>query len=332
MLAASSEPASALSPCAPGARRAARFLFYSNEMVGLGHLRRTLSIAGCLARAHDDLSSLILTGSSVEPFFAVPPRTDTVKLPVRRRDPDGTHHSRLALDIEELKSLRAQIALATSTAFDPDVAIVDKLPLGLGGELEPTLRALRARPRPCKLVLGLRDIDDSPENVRRKWGAGMRDVIRRYYDAILVYGPPESIDAIDCMGWSDLDVPVHHVGYVGAPAPAAGPEDLADGYLLVTAGAGNDGFPVLAAVAEAIRARPLPCETVMVGGPLMDDADRERLRALTAGLRIRLCDFRNDVPELIVGARAVVSMAGYNTVGEIMRARKPALLVPRVKP
>jgi predicted glycosyltransferase len=27
-----------------------------------------------------------------------------------------------------------------------------------------------------------------------------------------------------------------------------------------------------------------------------------------------------------------VSMAGYNTVGEIMRTRKPALLVPRVRP
>ena len=35
---------------------------------------------------------------------------------------------------------------------------------------------------------------------------------------------------------------------------------------------------------------------------------------------------------VIVGARAVVSMAGYNTVSELMRARKPALLVPRSGP
>src|SRR5947209_3918463 len=183
---------------ARSAARPGRFLFYSNEMVGLGHLRRTLSLAGCLARNHDDVSSLILTGSSVEPFFPIPPRTDTVKLPVRRRDADGNHHGRLALDIEELKSLRSQIALATSTAFAPDVAIVDKLPLGLGGELEPTLRALREDPN-CRLVLGVRDIDDTPANVRSKWGAEMREAIERYYDAILVYGPGWTPDALDAM-------------------------------------------------------------------------------------------------------------------------------------
>jgi predicted glycosyltransferase/glycosyltransferase involved in cell wall biosynthesis len=309
-----------------------RFLFYSNEMVGLGHLRRTLSVAGCLTEAHEEASSLILTGCAVEPFFRLPVRTDTVKLPVRRRDADGTHHSRLLLDIDELRSMRAQIALAAATAFDPDVAIIDKLPLGLGGELKLTLEALRARRRPCKVVLGLRDIDDSVENVRLKWGPDMREVIERYYDAVIVYGPRSTPDALRCMGWDGLDIPVVHVGYVGAPAPTDGPLDLPDGYLLATAGAGNDGFALLAGVAAAIRAEPLPCPTVMVAGPLMEPADLECLRQLTEGLDIKLCEFRNDLPNLIVGARGIVSMAGYNTVGEIMRARKPALFVPRVRP
>src|SRR4051794_32546029 len=287
-----------------------RFLFYSNEMVGLGHLRRTLSIAGCLTDAHEEVSSLILTGCAVEPFFRLPARTDTVKLPIRRRDADGTHHLRLLLDIEELRSMRAQIALAAATAFDPDVAVIDKLPLGLGGELELTLESLRARPRPCKVVLGLRDIDDSAENVRRKWGPAMRDVIHRYYDAVVVYGPRSTPDAIRCMGWDKLEIPVVHVGYVGAPPPAEGPLDLPGDYLLATAGAGNDGFAMLASVAAAIRAEPLPCTTVMVAGPLMDPADLECLRQLTDGLDIKLCEFRNDLPNLIVGARAIVAMAG----------------------
>jgi predicted glycosyltransferase len=334
MSATSSIPAGLPEP--PPALRAVdgsrRFLFYSNEMVGLGHLRRTLSIAGRLTDVHDEVSSLILTGCAVEPFFRLPARTDTVKLPIRSRDADGTHHSRLLLDIEELRSMRAQIALAAATAFDPDVAVIDKLPLGLGGELELTLESLRSRPRPCKVVLGLRDIDDSAENVRRKWGASMRDVIHRYYDAVVVYGPRSTPDAIRCMGWDKLDIPVVHVGYVGAPPPAEGPLDLAEGYLLATAGAGNDGFAMLAAVAAAIRAEPLPCPTVMVAGPLMDPADLECLRQLTEGLDVKLCEFRNDLPRLIVGARGIVSMAGYNTVGEIMRARKPALFVPRVRP
>jgi predicted glycosyltransferase len=301
-------------------------------MVGLGHLRRTLAIADRLARARHDVTSLVITGCPVEPFFGLPPRTETVKLPVRSRDARGRARSRLAVQAVELSSLRAQIALAAATAFDPDVAVVDKLPLGLDGELEPTLQALSRYDGRCKLVLGLRDIDDSPANVRRKWGSGMRDVIRRYYDAILVYGPTSTPDAIACMGWRDLDVPVSHVGYVGAPMPPTGADDLPGGYLLATSGAGHDGFELLMTLAEAIRAHPLPCETVMVAGPYRDPEKLEQLSRATAGARVRLFPYRTDLPRLIVGARAVVSMAGYNTVGEIMRAPKPALLVPRVRP
>jgi predicted glycosyltransferase len=134
------------------------------------------------------------------------------------------------------------------------------------------------------------------------------------------------------MGWSGLDVPVSHVGYVGAPMPATGPDDLTDGYLLATSGAGHDGLELLMTLAEAIRAEPLPCETVMVAGPYLDPVKLEQLRRATTGTRVRLFAYRTDLPRLIVGARAVVSMAGYNTVGEIMRAPKPALLVPRVRP
>jgi predicted glycosyltransferase len=313
-------------------QRRRRFLFYCNEMVGLGHLRRTLAIADRLARERHDVTSLVITGCPVEPFFGLPPRTETVKLPVRSRDARGRARSRLAVQAVELSSLRAQIALAAAMAFDPDVAVVDKLPLGLDGELEPTLQALSRYDGRCKLVLGLRDIDDSPANVRRKWGSGMRDVIRRYYDAILVYGPSSTPDAIACMGWRDLDVPVSHVGYIGAPMPPTGAHDLPDGYLLATSGAGHDGFELLMTLAEAIRAHPLPCETVMVAGPYRNLDKLEQLRRATAGARVRLFPSRTDLPRLIVGARAVVSMAGYNTVGEIMRAPRPALLVPRVRP
>jgi predicted glycosyltransferase len=71
---------------------------------------------------------------------------------------------------------------------------------------------------------------------------------------------------------------------------------------------------------------------VMVTGPLMAGADRARLRRFTEGLDIRLFELRRDMEYVIAGAVGVVSMAGYNTVSELMRARKPALLVPRSGP
>lgn len=324
---------SGVATLAPAAERPApRFLFYANELIGLGHLRRTLAIASCLSGAASRPTSLILTGAPIEPTFRMPQRVDTVKLPGGSRDAEGNHRSRrLELEPDQLRALRSGIALAAAREFEPDVAVVDKLPLGQRGELVPTLEALRAGGR-CRLVLGLRDIEDSPENVRAKWGGDMRRAIERLYDAILVYGPESTPHAIDCLGWDDLDVPLHHVGYVGTAMPEAGPPDLPAGYLLATAGGGFDGFRLLATFAAALRRRPLPGPAVLVAGPMMPRAEREELRRLTAGLDVTVCDVRLDMEHVIAGARAVVSMAGYNSVSELMRARKPALLVPRAGP
>src|SRR6185312_15238736 len=163
-------PAIPLPDMAARKGRGRRFLFFSNELVGLGHLRRTLSIANRLAEVEPESSSLIVTGSPVVPWFGMPPRVDILKLPGWTRDEHGERRAGgLALDVSGLHAVRAGIELAIATSFDADVAVVDKLPLGPGGELTEALEALRGAPR-CRVVLGLRDIDDSPDRVRREWG------------------------------------------------------------------------------------------------------------------------------------------------------------------
>ena len=313
-------------------RLTSRFLFFSNELVGLGHLRRTLSIADRLAERESEASSLVVTGSPVVPWMGMPPRVDVLKLPGWTRNAHGDRRpGGLALDAGALHAVRSGIEVAVATSFDPDVAVVDKLPLGPGGELVEALEALR-RGRRCRLVLGLRDIEDAPERVRQEWGPELRVAIERYYDAILVYGPPTAPDAIRSAGWTDLAVPVHHVGYLGWPMGGEPAPDLPPGYLLATVGGGHDGFPMLEALLEAIRLEPLGCPAVVVSGPLMPSAQIEALRKLSAGRDVQVVEFRGDMDRLLAGARVVVGMAGYNTVAEVLRARRPALLVPRTRP
>jgi len=312
--------------------RGRRYLFFSNELIGLGHLRRTLSIANRLAELEPASSSLIVTGSPVVPWFGMPPRVDILKLPGWTRDEQGDRRAGgLALDVGGLHAVRAGIELAVASSFEADVAVVDKLPLGPGGELTQALEALRGFPR-CRVVLGLRDIDDAPERVRREWGPEMRAAIERYYDAVLVYGPSSAPDAIRSVGWTDLTVPVHHVGYLGWPMSHQPAPDLPAGYLLATVGGGHDGFRLLEAVLEAVALEPLPCPTVVISGPLMAKPQIQRLRRLATGIDAQVIEFRGDMDRVLAGARAVVGMAGYNTVAEIMRARRPGLLVPRTRP
>ena len=323
-----------LAPAATNGRRerTPRFLFHSNEIVGLGHLRRALSICGRLGDLEGGAGSLILSGSPIAPFFALPAGVDTVKLPSRSRDANGVSRSAsLAVEPADLNRLRSSIADAATESFDPDVIVVDKVPLGLDGELAPALHAL-ARDSRRRLVLGLRDIDDSPERVRRKWSPTLRETIESHFDAVLVYGPESSPDALRCLGWDDLGVPVHRVGYLGQPMPTEGPDDLGDGYLLATAGGGSDGFELLSCFARALRERPLELPAVIVPGPLMGAREVAELRRLTEGTGAEVHGFRPDMDRVVAGARGVVSMAGYNSVAELMRAHKPALLVPRVSP
>src|SRR3954468_4461033 len=312
--------------------RGRRFLFFSNELIGLGHLRRTLSVANRLAENEPESSSLIVTGSPVVPWFGMPPRVDILKLPGGTRDEHGERRAGgLALDVGGLHAVRSGIELAVATSFDADVAVVDKLPLGPGGELTDALEALRGAPR-CRVVLGLRDIDDAPQRVRREWGPDMRAAIERSYAGIVVSGPACSPAAIRSVGWNDLTVPVHHVGYLGWPMTDEPAPDLPPGYLLATVGGGHDGFRVLADVLRAIRIEPLPCATLVITGPLMAKAQIQELRGLAAGIDAQVVEFRGDMDRVLSGARAVVGMAGYNTVAETLRARRPGLLVPRTRP
>jgi predicted glycosyltransferase len=315
-------------------KHASRFLLFSNEAVGLGHLKRALAITGRLARTDPAATSLIVTGSPVQVVFDLPPRVEVMTLPTLMRDGNGAHHARrLALDAPDVARLRGNIARAAALAFAPDCAVVDRLPLGLEGELRPTLEALRASG--CRLVLGLRDIEDDPAKVRRAWGPEVRRAIRRLYDLVLVYGPDSpGLDAIDCLHWDadDLPVPVQHVGYIGAASNGSGPADAAGDYVLATVGGGSDGYAVLATFLEALRLEPLPCPAIVVTGPLMSGEEVERLQALAHGLAAQVWRFRPHLDALIAHARAIVCMAGYNTVAEVMRARRPALLVPRTVP
>jgi hypothetical protein len=109
--------------------RRPRLIFYANELIGLGHVGGGRAAVGQRVR-----SELVDSHwSAIEPTFQLPPRVDTVKLPGLGRDQGTRQYSaRVELNPDELLSLRSRIALASATSFRPDVAVIDKLPLGQG--------------------------------------------------------------------------------------------------------------------------------------------------------------------------------------------------------
>jgi predicted glycosyltransferase len=310
-------------------------------MLGLGHLRLSLALADAIVAEPpadgDRSSALVVSGSPACTSVATAAGVDILKLPTLPVGPDSSWAatglrppSGLAMSEPDVRALREWICLAAVRGLCPEVAVVDYRPLGRGGELRKALEWLRNE-LDCTIAFGMWDIDDDAAKLSAGWTDELAAEVARLYDLAFVYGTPlpddPRIEALRAAG-----VPVREIGLIGVASRIDPTEDLGDGYLLVTAGGGADGFTLLSAVLDGIRERPLPFRTVLVSGPLMSEDQVARLRTLAAGLDAQVERSRPDMDAVLAGARAVISMAGYCTVAEILGSGKPALLIPRVFP
>ena len=329
----------ALAGPATGERfRHARVLMYSHDTFGLGHLRRCRAIAHALVERFKGLHVLIVSGSPIAGAFEFRTRVDFLKIPSIIKLINGEYTSLGEhTDLHETLALRRSLIQRTAESFKPDLFIVDKEPLGLRGELEPTLAFLKARG--TMLVLGLREVMDSADHLRVEWARN--DVLRKLdaiYDAVWVYGPRDFYDPL-----AGLDAPaslhdrISWTGYLRREVPAQtssyGPS-LPENALLVTAGGGGDGERIMHQVLAAHEHQPrLDWPVVMVLGPFMKAEERDEVhRRAAAHSNLHLVDFDNRMEALIQSAAGVVSMGGYNTFCEILSLDKRALIIPRVRP
>jgi len=321
-----------------------RILLYSHDTYGLGHLRRSLAVADQLARTLLGAHQLLLTGSMVAGAFSLPPRLDMIKLPALSKRSNGQYKARaLPTSLQETIAWREQMILQAAIAFKPDLLLVDKTPAGVHDELLPTLRHLKTWSPDTRLALGMRDIEDDPEATRAEWAErGVPHLQDEVYDRILYYGWQEVFDPISSYQMSErAAAKLVECGYVSSPAATRSAQavrrelDAHDKPLVVaTAGGGGDGYKILRTYLEMQSGWPgeAPFHSLVVTGPLMPQGKRRLLRqaARTGGLT--LVEFTPDLLSYVAAADLVVSMAGYNTVCEILSLGARSLLIPRMRP
>ena len=326
----------------PGGRRTRRVVLYSPGMVGFGHIRRNASIAQALRCTATPPTIVMIAEARQAGALPMPEGVDCVTLPSLRKEADGWCRPRfLEMSQEEVVAIRAGLIRSAIKSFDPDVFIVDHLPLGAAGELSGTLEEIRRGGR-TRCVLGLRDILQDPETVRETWRKqGTEEAVRDCYDAVWIYGDPEVFDCVREYGINGaFAARVQYTGYLDARERLAFAGNIATPLLaslppgplaLCLVGGGHDG----AALAEAFVGAELPAGTtgVLVTGPYMSKPILKRLREEARDRpRLRLVDFLAEPAPLILRADRVISMGGYNTMCEVLSFRKRALIVPRVAP
>ncbi len=315
----------------------ARILMYSHDTFGLGHLRRCRTIAHALVEQYSGLSVLIISGSAIAGAFDFRARVDFVKIPSVIKLRNGEYNSLVQhIDIGETIRMRESIIRHTAETFKPDIFIVDKEPMGLQGEIIETLAYLKSIN--TTLVLGLRDVMDSPRLLEAEWRRKeLVPKIEQYYDHIWIYGPENFYDPL-----TGLDIPQgirDKTRFLGFLQRQALRDDLSTNkqqgdYILVTTGGGGDGVALIRGVLAAYEQDAgLTMKTLVVLGPYMPSKERSEFLERGENIAsIEVIDFDSRMEELVAGANAVVSMGGYNTFCEILSFDKPALIIPRTRP
>ena len=312
-----------------------RLLVYSQDGMGLGHLRRAYNIVAALLSRTPGLRVLIVGDSPAIPYFSALPGVDYVKLPtIVKKGSSRWHAGPLGVRVLELVRLRAKLILETYEAFRPDTVLVDHMPVGALGELKPLLEAVGGRVRRPRLFLGLRDVLDSPAVIRRVWAEqGAYEYLERY-KAVLIYGCRHIYDAATLYGLTEYTKRLYYCNYAAPPAALALAGGLTvGGPLVVMGGGGADSFPLAETFVAAFPLlRWTGLRAVVLTGPNMLPPERQALTAKAAGYPIEITSGWTEATTYVRASSAVLTMGGYNSFCEVLAAQKKALVVPRPGP
>jgi predicted glycosyltransferase len=330
-----------------GTTEGLRIAIYSQDGFGLGHMQRTCSIAWEIYRLREEASILTFSDSQLGQFFPISPHHDYIKLPSIAKDgPGNWKATHLSMSFPEILHLRKQLISHVLLNYVPDIFLVDHMPHGAMGELLPALEAIKHSRIHTQVVLGLRDILDSPEVTINRWQVeGAYDAIERYYARILVFGMQDVYDVVEQYQIpQDQAKKVFYCGYVTNLAKASNAQLVRARYLankssdarliVVMAGGGADAYPMMSTLIDALPKvlEDHDCIVAVVTGPFMPAELIADLSQRAAPLPISMMESVNDSLSYISAADLVISMAGYNTSVEILRMKTPAILIPRAGP
>lgn len=303
-------------PAVPGRPR--RVVLTSHDGFGLGHARRNSRIAAAMRALDPTVEVTLVTGLTSEHDWLGAEGVRLVRVPPVTKDAAGRYTTRVG-DLAAVLRQRSRAITRVVETVRPDVLVVDRHPLGIGGELRPAVTT--ARRNGAAIVLGLRDILDEPPAVRAEIAGPEWSEAGRLVDEVLVYGSPAICDHVEEYGLPTTPV---YCGIVTAavspPRPLAPP---VGGTVLVTAGGGGDG-DVIAAVVTAVAETSRYERVLVVRGPAA--------RWEVPPVRVEVIAPRDDCAPLYAAASASVQMGGYNSTYEAIVSGLRPLLVPRRAP
>jgi predicted glycosyltransferase len=319
-------------------------LMYSHDTYGLGHIRRTMAIASHLLGPR--INILILTGSPIVGRFSFPEQIDFVRIPgIIKKTNDEYLPLSIKINVQHALDIRKNIITATAKTFQPHLFIVDKEPLGLKREVLPTLQWLRRCRPDTRSILGLRDIMDDAETVKKDWkDKRVYQHLENLYSEIWIYGIREFYDPVTEYNISEsISRKMYFTGYIPRKIPSKETvlhfkKEIGlkndQKLVVVTTGGGGDGYKVMDTYLTALESYggSPSFKSVLITGPFMPKQERRDVFKRARKLGVRTFHFYRQMEKIFAAADLVVSMGGYNTLCEILGQGTVSLVIPRETP
>ncbi|HKN96104.1 MAG TPA: glycosyltransferase [Pseudonocardiaceae bacterium] len=305
-------------------------LFYCQHSLGIGHLSRSFALCEALSERFD---VILLCGGKLPPTKRPPDGVRVVALPPLGAAVDGSlvsHDSRLT--VKRAFELRRQKILDVFRATRPEVVLIEFFPFGkkrFAGDLLPLLDEINGLGAAAPVVAcSIRDILVGRGDGQEAFDDRASRIANEYFDAVLVHADPDFAELEESFRPRvPLRVPVHYTGFVVPNGMSH--DDVAPGdHLVVSAGGGIVGTPLLTAAVEAHKLLDDVDMKIVAGPFLPEDAWQDLLRRADGRRGLSLIRSVPDLRAELRAARASISQCGYNTALDIIRARVPALIVP----
>jgi len=308
---------------------APKIFFWVQHLLGIGHLKRTATLARAFRRAGMDVT--VVSGGHEVPGLDIGGARLIQLPPVRAAD----KYFKILIDETDteiddaFRERRRDLLLDAYAAAAPDVVMTELFPFGrrqLRLELTALLDTAKSAAHPPLIVSSVRDILVEPPKPERV--SEMLERIETYYDRVLIHGDPTLIPFDETFAHADrISDLVAYTGYVvDTPQNTAG--GVGSGEVIVSAGGGAVSEELFRA---AMAARPLTTLSdrtwrILAGHGLSEDIFRVLGDEAPAGVIVERA--RADFPTLMANCALSVSQGGYNTVMEMMTAQTRGVIVP----
>ena len=309
----------------------ARILIAVTHLLGSGHLVRAGHLARALAQAGHEVAlasgGMKLRLAPNEPFalLQLPPvRVEGVDF-ASLLDEAGAPIDQRRRD-ERIGQLTA-----LATAFRPDLVITEHFPFGRRQLADEFLALLAAAKAANPNVLALSSVRDVLVTPRADKIEQAHARLAAHFDGVLVHGD-RSFLPLEA-SWPvapELAERLHYTGYLDQPdggAPAGQPTHKGDlGEILVSGGGSGAALPLFRLCLEAAQLLPPRPWRLLAGRGLAPDAFSELQRNAPEHVIVEWA--RPDFPALLAACALSISQAGYNTVLDLLRAGRPAIIIP----